>query len=311
MRTHVFEEGYFRPYWITLERDGVNGHSLLPRDPDWFRVVGRRLNEPEHVEPFRSPFWKRAVHDVAYHLAGALNPLLFPRYQTHTIPAPIEYAGYLKRFSLLRLIRKREWARVRALVESKRPYFLLPLQLNSDAQIRDHSRFEHMGEVIEYVAESFARHAPNDCHLAIKNHPLDMGLMPYARIVSEVAKRYDLHGRLHYFEDGDLLSLIRHARGVVTVNSTAGILALELGRPTLTLSDPIYNLPGLTAQCRLDEFWCDSPPPEMDFFSCFRRVVLYATQINGGFYCSTGIRLAVENASKVLTADKSPLEQLL
>ncbi|WP_340146407.1 capsular polysaccharide export protein, LipB/KpsS family [Halomonas sp. PA16-9] len=31
VRTHVFEEGYFRPFWITLEREGVNGHSLLPR----------------------------------------------------------------------------------------------------------------------------------------------------------------------------------------------------------------------------------------------------------------------------------------
>ena len=28
---HVFEEGYFRPDWITLERDGTNGHSRLPR----------------------------------------------------------------------------------------------------------------------------------------------------------------------------------------------------------------------------------------------------------------------------------------
>lgn len=36
VRTHVFEEGYFRPYWVTLEREGVNGHSLLPRDLDWF-----------------------------------------------------------------------------------------------------------------------------------------------------------------------------------------------------------------------------------------------------------------------------------
>lgn len=31
IRVHVFEEGYFRPYWITLERNGVNNHSLLPQ----------------------------------------------------------------------------------------------------------------------------------------------------------------------------------------------------------------------------------------------------------------------------------------
>jgi hypothetical protein len=28
VRTHVFEEGYFRPWWVTLERDGVNAHTL-------------------------------------------------------------------------------------------------------------------------------------------------------------------------------------------------------------------------------------------------------------------------------------------
>lgn len=28
IRIHVFEEGYFRPYWVTLEQGGVNGHSL-------------------------------------------------------------------------------------------------------------------------------------------------------------------------------------------------------------------------------------------------------------------------------------------
>ena len=41
IRIHVFEEGYFRPYWVTLERDGVNAHSLLPRDPDWYWRVGQ------------------------------------------------------------------------------------------------------------------------------------------------------------------------------------------------------------------------------------------------------------------------------
>ena len=29
VRIHVFEEGYLRPYWVTYERDGSNGHSKL------------------------------------------------------------------------------------------------------------------------------------------------------------------------------------------------------------------------------------------------------------------------------------------
>jgi capsular polysaccharide export protein len=28
---HVFEEGYLRPYWVTYESDGSNGHSQLTK----------------------------------------------------------------------------------------------------------------------------------------------------------------------------------------------------------------------------------------------------------------------------------------
>jgi capsular polysaccharide export protein len=29
----VFEEGYLRPYWVTYERNGNNGHSKLMQTP--------------------------------------------------------------------------------------------------------------------------------------------------------------------------------------------------------------------------------------------------------------------------------------
>ena len=312
IRTHVFEEGYFRPHWITLEREGVNGHSLLPRDPDWFRETGRRLAEPAPAMPFHSPFRVRAFHDVVYHAAGMVNPLLYGGYRTHApVAAPVEYAAYLRRFARLRLIRRREQQRVADLIASGRRYYVLPLQLNSDAQIRDHSRFEHMGEVIEYVMESFAHHAPADCWLAVKNHPLDMGLMDYGRLIRDCGRRVGVEGRTLYLEQGDLNALVQRAEGVVTVNSTVGMVALQLGRPTLTLGDPIYNLPGLTCQGKLDEFWTAALPPDMAMFACFYRVIMHATQINGSFYCRQGIALAADNSVGVLTAERSPLECLL
>lgn len=312
VRTHVFEEGYFRPWWITLEREGVNGHSPLPRDPDWYRTVSRGMKEPVPPLKFHSPFRSRALFDVIYHVAGSLNPVLFPGYKTHApVTAPIEYAGYLGRFARLSLIRARERQRVMELIASGKRFFFLPLQLNGDAQIRHHSRFEHMGEAIEFVMESFARQAPADSMLVFKNHPLDMGLMDFGKIVRTGEQRYRLEGRTAYLEDGDLSALLRHAEGVVTVNSTVGLMALELGRPVLTLSDPIYNLPGLTFQGGLDDFWKSAAPPDADLFDRFHRVVMRATQINGGYYCKRGIALAVENSARVLMAKRSPLEALL
>lgn len=311
IRTHVFEEGYFRPFWVTLEREGVNGHSLLPRDPQWFRDTGRALPPSPKPVRFRSAFRVRATHDVLYHLASLSNPVLFPHYRNHApVTAPVEYAGYLKRFMQLRFWKPRDEKRIQALVEGRVPFFVLPLQLNSDAQIREHSPFADMREVIDHVMASFAHHAPSDARLCIKNHPLDMGLVNYPKAIARLARRYGLDDRIVYLESGNLNTLLKRAAGTVTVNSTVGIVSLEHGCPTFTLSDPIYNLPGLTSQGPLDDFWKSLPRPDMDLFGCFRETVMHATQINGGFYCQPGIDLAVDNAARTLTAEQSPLETL-
>ncbi|WP_254893801.1 capsular polysaccharide export protein, LipB/KpsS family [Halomonas sp. BC1] len=68
---------------------------------------------------------------------------------------------------------------------------------------------------------------------------------------------------------------------------------------------------GLTYQGSLEEFWHQPPPPSAQLFDYFRNTVMYATQLNGGFYCQPGIDLAVNNAAQVLEACPSPLERLL
>ena len=45
------------------------------------------------------------------------------------------------------------------------------------------------------------------------------------------------------------------ACGAVTVNSTAGLGAIEMGLPTIVLGEAIYDMPGLTHQSALDAFW--------------------------------------------------------
>ena len=50
--------------------------------------------------------------------------------------------------------------------------------------------------------------------------------------------------------EGDTLSLIKSATGVVTINSTAGIEAIQLGVNTLVLGQAFYNIDGLTLSAR-------------------------------------------------------------
>lgn len=310
VRTHVFEEGYFRPNWVTLEREGVNAFSRMPRDPAWFVESARRLPEPV-VRGVGASFRTRALHDVMYHAAGALNPLLYPGYRTHApVNAAFQYLGYMRRLPMLRLHAKPDATLIEELIGRQTPYFLLPLQLDGDAQIRLHSQFGNMADVMAHVLRSFALHAPAESHLLIKNHPLDLGLAGHWRKAQALARAFGVEGRVHFVETGDLTRIVRHARGTVTVNSTVGSVALGEGCPTVCLADPIYNLPGLTARDGLDAFWREQVPPDAGLFADFRKTVIHAAQINGGFYCRGGIALAVENAIPRLLANRSPLEVL-
>jgi capsular polysaccharide export protein len=312
IRTHVFEEGYFRPFWITLEREGVNSHSLLPRDPDWFREVGKNLPETPKPLGFKSPFRVRATHDVVYNVAGLTNLVVFPHYRGHAPdPALLAYASYIKRVALLKISQYRDRENIAWLLRERIKFYLLPLQLGSDAQITQHSRFTNMLEVLEEVLASFAHAAPSHTWLVIKIHPLDVGLVNYQKKIRQLTDVYQLGGRVLYLDSGNLDMLLKHATGMVTVNSTAGGLALRMACPTITLADPIYNLPGLTFQGGLDEFWRETPKPDRELFTYYSRALIHTAQVNGGFYCRSGIQLAISNADRFLVAEKSPLEALL
>lgn len=312
IRTHVLEEGYFRPYWMTLEREGVNGFSKLPRDPDWFRHVARYVPAPLDTQTFNAPFRVRATHDVMYHLSGLANPFVFPKYRGHAPDSvPLEYAGYVNRFVRLHLTRKFDSENIQHLLSRKIPYYLLPLQLNSDSQIQIHSTFTNMVEVIDMVMRSFAKNAPTNSWLVIKTHPLDAGLLNYGKIIEKQALKLGLSGRILFLQSGHLNTLVEQARGLITVNSTAGGLALELDCPTITLNNPIYNIRGLTFQGPLDAFWTNNEKPDQELFRCFRNTVIHTTQVNGSLYSKSGIDLAVKNAVRFLDCDKSPLETYL
>ncbi len=309
----MFLQGVSSPFFVRLaDQLKADGHSLLPRDPDWFSKVGKGLPEYSHGDAFSSPFRFRAFYDVAYHLSGVLNPIIFPKYKTHApVSTPVEYLGYMNRLPRLKFHIARDNELIAQLPRRSDSYYVLPLQLSSDAQIRDHSHFSCMVEVIESVMCSFAMYAPKNSKLVIKNHPLDVGLINYRKLIVKFSKCFDILGRVHYMETGHLDNLLSAAKGTITVNSTVGSVALGLSSPTISLSDSIYNLPGLTFQGSLDDFWRDGEEPDAELFRCFRNTVIHTTQVNGGFYSSEGIELAVKNSYRMLKSDHSPLMRLL
>jgi capsular polysaccharide export protein len=238
--------------------------------------------------------------------------LFFSKYRSHqNMSAAVEYAGYLQRSRLLKRVAPANTRLIENLVAQRTPYFFVPLQLNCDSQVRDHERFHIMQLMLKHVLHSFAQHAPADTKLVIKNHPLDTGWEHYDRVVLNLEHQFGLKDRVLYVETGDLTTLLKHAKGTITLNSTVGYVALEQGCPTLCLGDPQYNLPGLTDQQDLAQFWGMPVAPEAELFQSFKRVVVHSTQVYGGFYCPPSIAQAVEGSCERLAAELSPLHQLL
>jgi capsular polysaccharide export protein len=180
LRIHVFEEGYIRPDWVTLELDGVNGNSTLSKDPDWYMEAARTLPPLPSHPGIASSFRRRASEAVSYYAQGVLQTWRFPHYRSHREGKVIvEGLGWLRRLGGNAAARERA-GRILAGIGA-RPYFVFPLQLNSDHQIRIHSPFGNMRVAMDYVIESFARAAPADVALVIKQHPLDNGLISWRK----------------------------------------------------------------------------------------------------------------------------------
>lgn len=241
--------------------------------------------------------YERAYHDIRYRAANALYASRFPHYQSHRPHSGLrEYAGLARRLLQQRQHRAEAHRVAERLLTTKQPFFLFPLQLNSDSQIQVHSPFISIRHVIDHVLTSFAAHAPADTLLVIKNHPLDTGLIDYRHYTRKCAKVLGIGDRLEFIDAGHLPTLLDHARGVVVVNSTVGLSALHHRRPLMALGTSIYGMEGMTWQGSLDDFWRDAQGPNMDLYQAFLGYLLHHTQINGDFYTSTGIPMAVAGA---------------
>lgn len=294
---HVFEEGYLRPDWVTLERGGVNGHSSLPRDPQWYLDTAAALPPvPEHRQ-VPSSFRRRATEGLVYNLGDVLTRWHYPNWNNHRPWHPlVEGMGWLRKLRR----RKQRDADTGALMERLETrndrYFLFPLQLDSDAQIRLHSPFAGVAEALKVVISSFAAHAPADTRLVIKEHPLDNGVRDWKLISTDMAKRYGVANRIDYLPGGDIVPVAARSLGMVTINSTSGTLGLSMGIPAVVLGTAVYDIEGITCSNGLDHFWQNPVAPDPQLFAAFRRVLIDRCLIPGGFFSEEAISQVVRHA---------------
>lgn len=279
---YVFEEGYFRPHWITIERDGVNGYSKLPREAEAYLEAG--LSEPPEPMPVLPSFSRGALYSTFYVIAMRLGWPFFPRYIHHR---PLTMSGetfyWIRSAVRKRIYRYQERGIEDELAEARhKRFFLVPLQVHCDYQLK-HSDYESIEEFIIEVLEGFARVAPPDQSIAFKHHPMDRPYTNYRRFIEREAKRLGLEGRVFYLHDQDLQRLIDASLGVIVINSTVGLEAIGRGAPTLALGRAIYRIKGLSFDGSLEDFLRAPLAPDAALYEAFRRVVMADSQSNGSF----------------------------
>jgi len=301
----VTDWGYLRPDWLTFERNGMSGATHFSKDPAEILKLGAEAPDPDLALRYPESFARLAFGNVCGDIGNSVFALLYPGYRRHLLDNPI--VGYISTGLRMLRAKRREKETAEAIkrlaAEARnRPYFVFPLQMEGDFQIRAYSRYSDLYVAIYEVLDSFARRAGNNDRLVIKLHPWDTGLRPWRRISQGIARKLGVDARVEFIDGGSLDELLAHAKGMVTINSTGGVSALRLGKPVKTLGACIYDIRGLTAQGPLDEFWCCPPVPDPALRDAFVRAIASCIQIKGGFFSEAGLQAAVEAAAERLSS---------
>lgn len=284
---YVFEEGYLRPNHITCEKNGVNGFSDLPfKASNYIKNHTAEIVDEAVIEVGRS-FWYAAVLAMMYYISAWLMQRKYKHYQHHRPLTILEAWPWIKsayrKYKYQWLERDIEQFLIQ---QQSKQYFLVPLQTHNDAQIHYHSSYASVESFIQTTMVSFATHASKETLLVLKQHPFDRGYKDYSKQIKRLAIELNLLQRVYFVHDQYLPALIENARGVVVINSTVGLSAVESMIPVKVCGKAVYDLPEITMQCTLDEFWHQSLLWQVngEMVRKYLYFLQQTTQFNGNFY---------------------------
>jgi capsular polysaccharide export protein len=296
----VFEEGYVRPDYITMERYGVNDFSHISRDADFYRSLDPKRYPADPPLPADPKIFHMMGSAALYYIIGNLLLPWYPHYRHHRSFSALNEAFVGIRNLFRKQCYKMTEKGFEQVVETymSKQYYFVPLQTHNDFQIQEHSPYDTIEKFIAEVLESFARHAPKNSFLLIKHHPMDRGRRDYEAFIRSKAETLGVLQRIVVVYDVHLPMLLKHAVGTITINSTVGLSSVWHGTPTLVTGSAIYDIEGIT--CRgmaLDVFWRDFTPPNPELLERYRTYLIANTQLNGSFFGRFPVELAGGDAA--------------
>lgn len=315
--THVFEEGYVRPQYVTYERGGVNGYSRLIRlhIDDINQEVLSATPPPNGGAAGWGATREHIIWSLRYHNAVLFNNQDYPLFKSHRKSSlKQEYWTWTKRVlsqGVVRLRRRTAQARLEA---DPRPRFLALLQLGADPSMSTHSGYSTVEEFVRHCMSDFAAAGRDDAILAFKAHPLEDGAERLHKRVKQLAREYGVSNQVMYVDGGKLGEMLNHPKvlGSLTVNSTALQQCLWRGKPTMALGRSIFRRPGLTSQQpSAREFFRAPEQPNVDHVRLFQRFLETTCQIKGAYYSADGRRSCLDRVIDKVLAPHDPYEPFL
>jgi len=313
LRVHVFEEGYLRPYWITYERGGTNGHSrLMEMSVAQMRAA---LAESDMDTALPPASWgdmrQHVFYGALYHGFVLFLNRRYRQFQAHrALGVRQEFALYLRRLMRMPVHSFERRIATWRIRTGGFPYHVALLQLEHDASFQAHSPFSSMTEFLETVIEGFARGAPRHHHLVVKAHPLEDGRAPIRKTLGRLIAAHGLRGRVHYLHGGKLAHLLDEARSAVTVNSTAAQQVLWRGIPLKVFGAAVYAKPEFVSTLPLPEFFARAERLDRRAYADYRRFLLETSQLPGGFYSARGRRQVLRQVVDMMLAAEDPYDAL-
>ncbi|KUF09271.1 capsule biosynthesis protein [Pseudoponticoccus marisrubri] len=313
LRIHVFEEGYMRPYWVTYERGGSNGHSRLMRMS--VRQMQKALELSDMEAPLPPGHWgdmrQHIFYGALYHWFVMFRNGDYRQFQPHrSMTVFQEFLLYLRRLLLMPVSYLDRVVATQRIRLGGFPYHLALMQLEHDSSFQRHSPFRRQSEFVDLVIEGFAQGAPGHHHLVFKAHPLEDGRGGLHRAIRDAARRHGVADRVHYVRGGKLAQLLNDARTAVTVNSTAAQQVLWRGIPLKVFGDAVYAKPEFVSSQPLAEFFAMPARPDNRAYKDYRRYLLETSQLPGGFYSARGRRQLLRQVVDMMLSPDDPYDAL-
>ena len=280
IQSHIFELGYIRPNFVTLEQNGVNYNSSFILNKEFYSKQESYKYFPEAIKQglrirklwkaitfFKHSFTNYKIVDFEHKLQPKPSYLWF------------QVKGFLLKYYYFF---KEYKCKIDFL---KNNYFIVILQVATDSQLLKGSIIKDNHKFINLVIKNFSEADIRNIKLVFKHHPRDRGYNNYSNYIKKISRNYKIDSQVKYIHDYPLSKIFTNSNclGTVLINSTVGYQALFHRIPLKSLGITPYNIEGLADQKELKLFFKNPSKVDYDLFNKFYKYILENSQINGNF----------------------------